>query len=49
MLIGWTVGGLGLVLGEMLLFWVGVALQPVGLVAGAVMAKMGMGAEPANR
>jgi hypothetical protein len=49
MLIGWTVGGLGLVLGEMLLFWVGVALQPLGLVAGAVMAKMGMGAEPANR
>ena len=48
MLIGFVVGGIGLVVGSMLLFWVGVALQPVGLVAGMVMAKMGMGAEPAN-
>jgi hypothetical protein len=45
MLIGWLVGAIGLMIGTMLLFWVGVALQPVGLAAGAVMSKMGMGAE----
>lgn len=49
MLIGFVVGGIGLVIGSMLLFWVGVALQPVGLVAGMVMARLGMGAEPVNR
>ena len=49
MLIGWVVGGIGLVIDQMLLFWVGVALQPVGLVAGAIMAKMGMGATPVSR
>ena len=49
MLIGFVVGGIGLVVGSMMLFWVGVVLQPVGLVAGMVMAKMGLGSEPANR
>lgn len=49
MLIGFVVGGIGLVVSSMLLFWVGVALQPVGLVAGMVMAKLGLGAEPVNR
>ncbi|HSE08925.1 MAG TPA: HGxxPAAW family protein [Nocardioidaceae bacterium] len=49
MLIGFVVGGIGLVIGEMLLFWIGVALQPVGVIAGAIMAKMGMGATPASR
>jgi hypothetical protein len=49
MLIGWVVGGIGLVTdGAGLLFWIGVALQPIGLVVGAVMSKMGMGAEPVN-
>lgn len=49
MLIGWVVGAIGLVIGSMLLFWVGVALQPGGIIVGAIMAKMGMGAEPAGR
>ena len=49
MLIGFVVGGIGLVIGEMLLFWIGVALQPVGIIAGAIMAKMGMGAQPVSR
>lgn len=45
-LIGFVVGGLGLVLETMLVFWIGVALWPIGVIAGMVMAKMGMGAEP---
>ena len=49
MLIGFVVGGLGLVIDNMTLFWVGVALQPIGIVAGKIMAMMGMGAEPADR
>jgi hypothetical protein len=49
MLIGWTVGAIGLMTdGAGLLFWVGVALQPVGLIVGATMAKMGMGSETAS-
>jgi hypothetical protein len=45
LLIGWVVGAVGLMVGAMLLFWIGVALQPVGLVAGAAMSKMGLGAD----
>lgn len=47
-LIGFVVGGIGLVVSSMLLFWVGVALLPVGAIAGKVMSMMGMGAEPAR-
>ena len=42
-LIGFAVGGIGLVIGSMLIFWIGVALAPVALVAGAVMTKVGLG------
>lgn len=46
MLIGWVVGGIGLVTGpNWVLFWIGVALQPIGIVVGKVMAVLGMGAE----
>lgn len=45
-LVGFTVGGLGLVVGSWLMFWIGVAIVPVGLVAGKVMQLMGLGAEP---
>ncbi|HET9829655.1 MAG TPA: HGxxPAAW family protein [Nocardioidaceae bacterium] len=45
-LVGFAVGGIGLVVGSWLLFWIGVALWPLGVVAGKVMQKMGMGAEP---
>jgi hypothetical protein len=44
-LAGFVVAGLGLVLGEMWLFWVGVALGPIGGIVGVVMSRMGMGGE----
>ena len=47
-LLGFIVGGIGLVISSMVLFWVGAALLPVGAIAGKVMAMMGMGAEPAG-
>jgi hypothetical protein len=43
-LAGFVVGGIGLMIGSMTMFWVGVALAPVGVVIGAVMSKMGLGA-----
>ncbi len=45
-LVGFVVGGIGLVVGSWPMFWVGVALCPVGVVIGKVMQKMGLGAEP---
>lgn len=44
-LVGFTVGGLGLVLGSWLMFWVGVVIGVVGPIVGKVMAMMGLGAE----
>ncbi len=44
-LIGFIVGGIGLVVSSMLLFWVGVALVPVALIVGKIMQMMGMGAD----
>jgi hypothetical protein len=44
-LLGFFLGGLGLVLGSMLMFWIGVALGPIGGIVGMVMSRMGMGAE----
>ncbi len=43
-LAGFVVGGIGLMIGSMTLFWIGVALAPVAVVAGAIMSKMGYGA-----
>ncbi len=43
-LLAFIVGGIGLMIGNMTVFWVGVALAPVAIVAGAVMGKMGHGA-----
>lgn len=45
-LLGFTVGGIGLVIDSMPLFWIGVALAPVGIIIGKIMQKMGLGAEP---
>ena len=45
-LVGFVVGGIGMVADNWTMFWVGVVLCPVGLIVGAVMAKMGLGAEP---
>ncbi len=42
-LLGFLVGGIGLMVGSMTMFWVGVALAPVALVAGSIMSKMGYG------
>jgi hypothetical protein len=47
-MIGFMIGGLGLVVGSMPMFWVGVACAPLGIVVGFVMAKMGLGGEPAQ-
>jgi hypothetical protein len=47
--LGFVVGGLGLVLESMPLFWVGVALGPLGAIVGYVMSKMGLGGEPVER
>ena len=49
-LIGFVVGGIGLVLENMLVFWIGVACAPLGALVGYVMGKMGLGAEvPVDR
>ena len=47
-LLGFVLGGLALVIGNWPLFWVGVACAPIGGIAGLVMSKMGMGAEPVS-
>ncbi len=47
-LIGFVVGGIGLVIDNMLVFWVGAALCPAGALIGKVMARMGMGASPVD-
>jgi hypothetical protein len=47
-LLGFIVGGIGLVVGNWPTFWVGVALAPIGIVVGKVMQMMGMGAEPVS-
>ena len=48
-LVGFIVGGLGLVLENMMIFWTGVALGPVGAIVGYVMGKMGLGGDPVRR
>jgi hypothetical protein len=40
-LVGFVVGGIGLMAESMVTFWVGVALAPVALLVGYVMARMG--------
>ena len=49
-LAGFVIGGLGLVIESMPLFWVGVACAPIGALVTLVMGKMGFGADvPADR
>jgi hypothetical protein len=48
-LVGFVVGGIGMVIDQWVLFWVGVALVPAGAIVGKIMQKMGLGAEPASR
>lgn len=47
-LVGFVVGGLGMVIDNWTMFWVGVALLPIGGVVGKIMQKMGMGAQPVS-
>ena len=44
-LIAFVVGGLGLLIESMILFYIGLALGAVAVVVGGVMSRMGMGAE----
>jgi hypothetical protein len=46
MLLGFVVGGVGVVLAELWLFWVGVAMVALGAVVGKVMSMMGLGQAP---
>ena len=44
-LLGFVIGGVGLLIESMPLFYVGLALALVAAVAGGVMSKMGMGSQ----
>lgn len=48
-LVGFVIGGIGMVIDQWVLFWVGVALVPVGGIVGKIMQKMGLGTEPVSR
>ena len=48
-LVGFVVGGLGLVFENMLVFGLGCLLGPVGALVGYVMGRMGLGGHPVNR
>jgi hypothetical protein len=43
-LAAFVVGGIGLMAGSMVVFWIGVALAPLALIVGTVMSRMGLGA-----
>ncbi|HET6699277.1 MAG TPA: HGxxPAAW family protein [Nocardioidaceae bacterium] len=45
-LAGFVVGGIGMIIENWTMFWVGVALLPVGAIVGKIMQKMGLGAAP---
>ncbi len=45
-LVGFTVGGIGLMVDSWPMFWVGVALCPIGAIVGKIMQKMGLGSAP---
>jgi hypothetical protein len=45
-LLGFLVGGIGLALENMTMFWIGVALGPIGVIVAVIMSKMGLGEHP---
>jgi hypothetical protein len=47
-LVGFVVGGMGLILDNWVVFWIGVVLWPIALIVGSVMARMGMGSDPVH-
>ncbi len=48
-LLGFIVGGLGLVFENLPIFFTGVVLGPLGGIVGYVMSKMGLGGDPVRR
>lgn len=44
-LLSFVVGGIGLMIPSWPVFWIGVALSPVALLVGYVMARLGYGAQ----
>ncbi len=49
-LLGFVIGGIGLLIESWPVFWIGVACAPVGAIVGYAMGKMGLGAEvPVDR
>ena len=49
-LAGFVVGGIGLLMESMLVFWIGVALAPIGGIVGMVLGKAGLGSDvPVDR
>ncbi len=42
-MLSFVVGGIGLMVGSMPVFWVGVALTPIAMITGYVMGRMGYG------
>jgi hypothetical protein len=47
--LAFLVGGIGVLMSNVALFWIGVALVVVGLIVGKVMQMMGMGGKPIQR
>jgi uncharacterized protein DUF6704 len=47
-LVGFVVGAIGLVVSSWVVFWIGVALCPIGIIVGKVLQLMGHGAETAG-
>jgi len=45
-LVGFVVGGIGLIIDSWPVFWVGVALGIIGPIVGKIMQKLGMGSAP---
>jgi len=44
-LAGFVIGGIGLVIDSMTVFWIGVACAPIGAIVGMVLGKMGLGSD----
>ena len=43
-LAAFVIGGIGLMVGSMLVFWIGVAFAPFAVVVGLILSKMGYNA-----
>lgn len=48
-LAGFVVGGMGLILHHVWVFWIGVGLVPFAVIVGLIMRKMGLGIDPVGR